>query len=85
MIRCCRFCFCSNDEEIEEPSSDESLPKRAEYKGRLQQMVGKVMMMEMGDKRKIQVPVLIVLPDAHSMDLKTKDHLMVKSFKDSKL
>ncbi|OWF38408.1 AT-rich interactive domain-containing protein 4B-like isoform X2 [Mizuhopecten yessoensis] len=72
-----------NDEE-EDTSSDESIPKRPVYKGRLQNMVGRVMLTEMGDKRKQQVPVLVVLPDAHSTELRTKDHLLIKSFKDGK-
>ncbi|XP_060068389.1 AT-rich interactive domain-containing protein 4B-like [Ylistrum balloti] len=72
-----------NDEE-EDTSSDESIPKRAVYKGRLQNLVGKVMLTEMGDKRKQQVPVLVVLPDAHTTELRTKDHLLIKSFKDGK-
>ncbi|XP_033735580.1 AT-rich interactive domain-containing protein 4B-like isoform X2 [Pecten maximus] len=72
-----------NDED-DDTSSDESIPKRAVYKGRLQNLVGKVMLAEMGDKRKQQVPVLVVLPDAHSTELRTKDHLLIKSFKDGK-
>ena len=73
------------DGESDESSSDESILKRASYKGRLQDMVGKPMFVEMGDKKKQMVPVLVVLPDAHGTELKTKDHMLVKSFKDGKL
>ncbi|CAE1155260.1 AT-rich interactive domain-containing protein 4A,AT-rich interactive domain-containing protein 4B [Acanthosepion pharaonis] len=70
----------------EDSSSEESPPKRASYKGRFQELVGKVMCMESGDKRKspLYVPVLVVLPDAHPVELKSKDHLLVRSFKDGK-
>uniref|UniRef100_A0A0L8GVL4 ARID domain-containing protein n=1 Tax=Octopus bimaculoides TaxID=37653 RepID=A0A0L8GVL4_OCTBM len=70
----------------EDSSSEDSPPKRASYKGRFQELVGKVMCMETGDKRKspLYVPVLVVLPDAHQVELKNKDHLLVRSFKDGK-
>ncbi|KAK3093694.1 hypothetical protein FSP39_018994 [Pinctada imbricata] len=72
------------EEESEESSSDEDIPKRATYKGRHQELVGKVMLAEFGDKKKQTLPVLVVLPDAHNTDLKTKDHILIKSFKDGK-
>ena len=40
---------------------------------------------EIGEKKKQLLPVLVVLPDAHGTELKTKDHFLVKSFKDGKL
>lgn len=59
--------------------------KRANYKGKNRELVGKVMYIEVGDKKKMTaVPVLVALPDAHSTELRTKDHLLVRSFKDSK-
>ncbi|ESO93493.1 hypothetical protein LOTGIDRAFT_119273, partial [Lottia gigantea] len=78
-----------NESESEEESdSDESLPKRQTYKlSRHQELVGKVMMYENTERRKgtpLSVPVIIVMPDAHDTDLRTKDHLLVRSFKDSK-
>lgn len=49
-------------------------------------MVGKVLLMTQDDRKKtIVVPVLVVQPNADSTELKTRDHLLVKSFKDSKL
>jgi hypothetical protein len=44
------------------------------------------MFYEAGDRKKTQtLPVLVVLPDAHSTDLKNKDHVLIRSFKDGKL
>lgn len=77
--------FHSNEEDSEEESTDESLSRRAVYKGKNQELVGKVFLAEIGEKKKQVLPVLVVLPDAHAMELKTKDHLLVKSFKDGKL
>lgn len=78
--------FHSNEEEeSEEESTDESLPRRAAYKGKNQELVGKVFLAEIGEKKKQVLPVLVVLPDAHATELRTKDHLLVKSFKDGKL
>ena len=70
---------------MDDTSSEDGVPKRAAYKGRLQELVGKVMVLETGDKRKQQVPVLVCLPDAQPADPKKKDHILVRSFKDSKL
>jgi mRNA-degrading endonuclease YafQ of YafQ-DinJ toxin-antitoxin module len=42
-------------------------------------------MLEIGDKRKQNIPVLVVLPDAQPLDPKKKDHMLVRSFKDGKL
>lgn len=76
----------NDGDEEDDTSSDESIPKREIYKsGRLQSLVGRIMVMEQGDKRKLQVPVLVCLPDAHTTELRTKDHILVKSFKDNKL
>lgn len=92
MTKSLQFFFCSLSSSFradyeEDSSSEESPPKRASYKGRFQELVGKVMCMESGDKRKspLYVPVLVVLPDAHPVELKSKDHLLVRSFKDGKL
>ncbi|KAK3597334.1 hypothetical protein CHS0354_034576 [Potamilus streckersoni] len=76
----------SGSDESDESDSDESTPKRASYKGRNQDMVGKVMVTEFGDKRKtMHIPVLVVLPDASpSVEPKMKDHFLVRSFKDGK-
>ncbi|XP_071080254.1 AT-rich interactive domain-containing protein 4B-like [Haliotis cracherodii] len=77
--------LAQEDTESDESSSEDNSPKRASYRGRQQELVGKVMVIEAGDKRKGGPnPVLVVLPDAASMDLKTKDHVLVKSFKDGK-
>lgn len=76
--------FGNEEEESEEESTDESLPRRAAYKGKNQELVGKVFLAEIGEKKKQVLPVLVVLPDAHATELRTKDHLLVKSFKDGK-
>lgn len=76
--------FGNEEEDSEEESTDESLPRRAVYKGKNQELVGKVFLAEIGEKKKQVLPVLVVLPDAHATELKTKDHLLVKSFKDGK-
>lgn len=57
------------------------------YKGRNQELVGKVVLTDLPDvkKKNVPTPVLIVLPDAVQMELKTKDYLLVRSFKDGKL
>ena len=64
----------------------ESEPPKREYKGRLSEMIGRIVIMEIEDRKKaLWVPVLVTDPNANDLDLKTKDHLLVKSFKDSKL
>ncbi|XP_063426528.1 AT-rich interactive domain-containing protein 4B-like isoform X1 [Mytilus trossulus] len=73
-----------NEDELDETSSEDGISKRASYKGRLKDLVGKVMVLDFGDKRKQQAPVLVVLPDAQPPDPKKKDHILVKSFKDGK-
>ncbi|PVD26271.1 hypothetical protein C0Q70_13941 [Pomacea canaliculata] len=74
-----------SESEEEMSSSEEETPRRASYKGRYQELVGKVMCMECTDKRKGgQCPVLVVLPDAHPMDVKPRDQLLVRSFRDAK-
>lgn len=73
-----------NDEDTEDTSSDESDIKRATYKGKILELLRKVMLVEVGEKKKLTIPVLVVLPDAHQTELKTKDHVLVKSFKDGK-
>ncbi|CAC5374102.1 AT-rich interactive domain-containing protein 4B [Mytilus coruscus] len=72
------------EDELDETSSEDGISKRASYKGRLKDLVGKVMVLDHIDKRKQQVPVLVVLPDAQPPDPKKKDHILVKSFKDGK-
>lgn len=74
-----------NDDETDETSSEDGVPKRASYKGRVKELVGKVMVLDIGEKRKQQHPVLVVLPDAQPVDPKKKDHILVRSFKDGKL
>ena len=44
------------------------------------------MFYESADRRKpLNLPVLVVLPDAHATELKNKEHVLVRSFKDGKL
>ncbi len=79
------FCSFRSDSDSEEESDSDSPPKKRTYKGRLQDMVGKVMLMETEDrKRTFWVPTLVVTPNASDMELKHNDHLLLKSFKDSK-
>ena len=78
--------FCSREESSSDESDDDSLPpKKRTYRGKLQDLIGRVMCMEIGDRKKtLSVPVLVCLPSANDLELKTKDHLLVKSFKDNK-
>lgn len=76
--------FCSSQEESESSSEEEESPRK-KYRGKNQELVGKVMFYETGERKKSQtLPVLVVLPDANPMELKNKDHLLVRSFKDGK-
>ena len=81
------YCLCyRSDSESDEESDPDSPPKKRTYKGRLQDMVGKVVLMETEDrKRTYWVPTLVVSPNASDLELKHSDHLLLKSFKDSKL
>ena len=82
----CPDCFSDSESEKEESSSEDETPQRASYKSRHQELVGKVMLVEVADKRKgALTPVLVVLPDAHPIELKNRDHLLVRSFRDTKL
>ncbi|XP_076464526.1 uncharacterized protein LOC143296465 isoform X2 [Babylonia areolata] len=74
-----------SESEKEESSSEDESPRRAAYKSRHQELVGKVMLAEVADKRKgASTPVLVVLPDAHPVELKNRDQLLVRSFRDTK-
>ena len=82
----CYICFSDSESEKEDSSSEDETPQRASYKTRHQELVGKVMLVEVVDKRKgALTPVLVVLPDAHPVELKNRDHLLVRSFRDTKL
>ena len=75
-----------SESESESESSGCSSPRKRMYKGRLQDLIGRVLCMEVEErKKKIWVPVLVIIPTASDTDLKTKDHLLVKSFKDGRL
>ncbi|KAL4238041.1 DNA- binding [Mactra antiquata] len=75
----------SSNHEDSELSSEEDDSPRKKYRGKNQELVGKVMFYESGDRKKSQtLPVLVVLPDAHVTELKNKDHVLVRSFKDAK-
>ena len=81
------FANSSDDSDSDDDSSeDEAIPKRR-YASRLEGLVGQVVLMEQEDrKRTLHVPVLITQPSADdSMSLKTREHILVKSFKDIKL
>ena len=75
-----------SDSDSESEASECSSPRKRIYKGRNQEMVGRVSCMEIDDRKKTTwVPVLVIMPSASDMELKTRDHLLVKSFKDSRL
>ena len=75
-----------SDSESESEASECSSPRKRIYKGRLQDLIGRVLCMEIDDRKKTTwVPVLVIIPSASDMELKTRDHLLVKSFKDSRL
>lgn len=79
------FIFLSGQDGSDSSSEEEDSPRK-KYRGKNQELVGKVMFYEGGDRRKpVTLPVLVVLPDAHSTELKSKDHVLVRSFKDGKL
>lgn len=77
--------FDRNQEDSDVSSEEEESPRK-KYRGKNQELVGKVMFYEGSDRRKpVSLPVLVVLPDAHTIELKHKDHVLVRSFKDGKL
>lgn len=77
--------FSDSESEKEDSSSEDETKKRGFYKNRHQELVGRVMLVEIVDKRKgALTPVLVVLPDAHPIELKNRDHLLVRSFRDMK-
>ena len=72
----------TDDDSDDEPSAT---PPR-QYSAKLADLVGKVLLMTQEERKKtVTVPVLVVQPNADSTDLRTREHLLVKSFKDSKL
>ncbi|KAH9515468.1 hypothetical protein Btru_014570 [Bulinus truncatus] len=72
-----------SDEEVE--SSEEESPRRATYRGRHQELVGKLMLVDLPQRKGTLVPALVVLPDANSLnEVKNRDQILVRSFKDSK-
>ena len=62
-------------------------PKKRVYRGRqMQDMIGNIVCMVVEErKRASNMPVLVVLPSASELDLKTREHLLVRSFKDNRL
>ena len=79
------FVVSRNQEESDSSSEEEESPRK-KYRGKNQELVGKLMFYESADRRKpLNLPVLVVLPDAHATELKNKEHVLVRSFKDGKL
>ncbi|XP_055880604.1 AT-rich interactive domain-containing protein 4B-like isoform X1 [Biomphalaria glabrata] len=69
----------------EEETSEEESPRRATYRGRHQELVGKLMLVELPHRKGSVIPALVVLPDANSLnEVKNRDQILVRSFKDSK-
>lgn len=80
-----RVFFSDESDEEEERSEDES-PQRAVYRGRNQELVGKLMLLDLPNRKGSAIPVLIVLPDATNLiEVKNRDQILTRSFKDSKL
>lgn len=81
----------SEDEEEEEDGDgdgeeeEQSAAGKRQYTSRLSEMVGRIVVMEIEDRKKTAwLPVLVVQPSADNLLLPTRDHLLVRSFKDSK-
>ena len=56
------------------------------YRGRHQELVGKLMLVDVPNRKGAVFPALVVLPDANSIgEVKSRDQILVRSFKDSKL
>lgn len=56
------------------------------YRGRHQELVGKLMLVDLPNRKGSAIPALVVLPDANSLsEVKNRDQILVRSFKDSKL
>ncbi|XP_064621700.1 AT-rich interactive domain-containing protein 4B-like isoform X2 [Lineus longissimus] len=72
--------------DIDSDSSDDmSTTKKRTYVGRLQDCIGKIVCVETSDKRKGGwFPALVVLPSAADVPLKTKGHVVVRSFRDNR-
>jgi Ras-related protein Rab-1A len=79
---------CSESDSDGEQSSDvESKALKKTYSLNLHQnLLGKVVCLDVDDRNKksITVPVLVVLPGADDMQMPSKYHILVKSFKDNK-
>jgi len=75
-----------SDEDSDEESETESPPKKRVYRGRqMQDLVGRVVCMVVEERKRATImPVLVVLPSSAELDLKTRDHLLVRSFKDNR-
>ncbi|CAL1527631.1 unnamed protein product, partial [Lymnaea stagnalis] len=72
-----------SDEEVD--TSEEESPRRATYRGRHQELVGKLMLVDLPQRKGSLIPALVVLPDANSLnEVKNRDQILVRSFKDSK-
>ena len=73
------------DDDGDDDSEGES-PRRATYRGRHQELVGKVMLVDIPHRKGSVMPTLVVLPDANSLnEVKGRDQILLRSFKDSKL
>ncbi|RUS84764.1 hypothetical protein EGW08_007448 [Elysia chlorotica] len=72
------------DEDGDDDSEGES-PRRATYRGRHQELVGKLMLIDIPHRKGSVMPTLVVLPDANSLnEVKGRDQILLRSFKDSK-
>ena len=78
--------MCFSESDADRDNSEDEAQRRDRYKERYKQLVGKVMVTGVSDKRKgVLTPVLVVLPSIHSSDLNTADRVLVRSFRDMKL
>ena len=69
-------------------SSDDNSPQKHLFHRPLSSLLGHVVCIELEDRKRsspICTPALVVNPSAEPQPLPSKDHILVKGFRDSKL
>ena len=80
------ICTFFRTQDDSEDSSEDELNDSRKSLTAYSDLVGKLMFYDAGEKKKPYfLPVLVVIPEAHPTTLKSKDHILVRSFKDNKL
>lgn len=76
----------SEDSDIDEEATGPSSSRRISPRGSKPtgDMVGKVVSIEMNDRKKL-APALVIKPANHESDMRHKGLIMVKSFRDNKM